>query len=162
MHKKGIILVLSLVIMAILLILTGSFFFGLISESGFINREKYIVQVMGLAEAGASRARSEFNNLLVQNLTAIIDADLSYKFKNYCTNNDPLGLLVHYLNFSTQACPGACFSVSASPTDLTNAFNLTTVNGSYSAAVIVTQNGTTNFTSHGTDERYVFHYNYAI
>ena len=44
MHKKGIILVLSLVIMAILLILTGSFFFGLISESGFVNREKYIVQ----------------------------------------------------------------------------------------------------------------------
>lgn len=160
MHKKGIILVISLVVMAILLILTGSFFFGLISESGFVNREKYIVQAMGLAEAGASRARSEFNNLIVQNLTATIDADLSYKFKNYCTNNDSLGLLVYYLNFSNQTCPGAaCFRVNALATDY---FNSSTVDGSYSAAVIATPNGPTNRTGNGTDERYVFRYNYII
>ena len=120
---------------------------------------------MGLSEAGASRARSEFNNLLTQNLPAVIDADQSYRFKNYCTNNDPLGLLVHYLsnNFTTQNCPGvrASFTISASPTDIKNYF-LTTVNGAYNAAVIVTQNGTTNYTVKGSDERYSFHYNYSV
>jgi len=75
MDKKGIILVISLAIMAILLILTGSFFFTLISESTFVNTEKYTVQGLGLAEAGANHARSALNSLLTQDLNTAVAAD---------------------------------------------------------------------------------------
>ncbi|MFA5156020.1 MAG: DUF4900 domain-containing protein [Candidatus Omnitrophota bacterium] len=163
MGRKGIVLVISLAVMAVLLILTGSFFFSLISESGFVNREKYIVQAVALAEAGASHARAELNRLLNINLDPAVSVDQTFAFRNYYASNDSLEVLEDYLGFSTAGCPvGSCIGVSASPTQLRAQFPSSVIDGSYNAIVIVTQNGNPERIIMGSDERYIFRYNYAI
>lgn len=163
MTKKGVILAVSLVIITVLLVLIGVFFWGALSENRAANSEKFVVQSLGLAEAGANHGLAELKRLTDTQLAAIVSQDKSYKFKNYYNANDSLGILTHYLGFTTTNCTGGvCYSVSANTSDLANNFALTGIQGDYNAVIKVAQAGNPELATQGGDERYVFHYSFSI
>ncbi len=160
--NSGVVLALSLVILLILLILTGAFFWGTISESKSVNTERALFQALNLAEAGANYAQNQLKQLIPAALNTYISQDNSNKFKDYCTANNSLGLLTYYLGFTTSGCDGACLNFSANSASLATMFPGSNVQGSYSSTVVVTQNGNPQKIVQGNDERYIFNYNYLI
>ena len=59
MQKKGVVLIVSLVVMAVLLVLSGAYFSGLLTEKRAADTERAVLQALGLAEAGAGHGLSE-------------------------------------------------------------------------------------------------------
>jgi hypothetical protein len=160
MDKKGIILVISLVVIAILLVLTGAYFSGLFTEKRSADTEKFVLQALGLAEAGANQGLSELRDCMrCDNRTTLGTAwtcgdyvtnginclDCQAKaihaaaspFEAYVTGNDPLGVLVTYAGFIRgNDAQGAFVSKAVSYLNLSSG-----VDGDYAASIIVRQNG---------------------
>jgi len=163
MSKKGVILAVSMVVMLVLLVLIGVFFWGALSENRAVNTEKFVVQSLGLAEAGANHALAELRNLTNNQLPITVSNDSSNKFKNYFSSGNSLELLKNYLGFTEQDCSGGvCYSVSASSAQLPGVFTDTSVAGNYNAIIRVVQDGAPEKFTLGGDERYIFHYKFSI
>lgn len=103
MNSKGVVLVISMIVMAILLVLTGVYFSGLMTEKMSVDTERFVLQALGLAEAGTSHALSELNERVTGDLDEfgkpkgakgrVGQQRQSNIFKQYVTNNDALGFL---------------------------------------------------------------------
>lgn len=155
MEKRGIVLVLSLIVIAIILILTGVYFSSLLTEKRSTDNERYLLQALGLAEAGADHGQSELRKRIRIDLKNTLEAT-SYNvvrqdLRRYFNNQDTLGLLQDYAQFSVV---GNEATINLSPLDLNTA-----VEGNYTAKVIVKPNGVP---TNPEPDVYVFPYNYRL
>lgn len=158
MKKKGIVLIVSLMVLAVVLVLTSVYFSGLISEKRSVDVEKYSMQALELAEAGSSHAVSELRNRIRVNLyTNVNNVTQSNAIINYFSSNDALSFLHDY------AFPGGGTQwtvASGKATLVIIPINLNTlVQGSYNAVLTVTQNGAV---TNPSQDVYAFPYAYTI
>ncbi|MEK6727595.1 MAG: DUF4900 domain-containing protein [Candidatus Omnitrophota bacterium] len=157
-NKRGVVLVVSLIVMTILLVLTGVYFLSLMTEKKSADSEEFTLQALGLAEAGANQGVSELRKRirvdLLNNISVFTQGSV---IKAYVTNNDSLGLLRDYAYGAGQ--PQFVVS-SGQATVAVSALNLNTaVSGNYNATIIVTANGNP---SNPSGEIYLFPYKYTI
>lgn len=159
MREKGVVLTIALVFIAVLLILTGAYFSGLVTEKKSSDTERFVLQALHLADSGVSHGLAELRKIIRADLKNNIEASP----KTSCANNlaelfvnqDPLGLLEDYGGFS--------LSSGQAVYELT-ALNLNTgVQGSYAAAISLTpQSGLSQNPTQPAADTYRFYYDYEI
>ncbi|MFH1442390.1 MAG: DUF4900 domain-containing protein [Candidatus Omnitrophota bacterium] len=157
MKKRGIVLIVSLMVLAVVLILTSVYFSGLISEQRSADVEKYSMQALELAEAGSSHAVSELRNRVRTDLyTNVNNVTQSATLANYYSIDDALGFLHDYAfpDSSPPQWDAAKATLAITPLNLNTA-----VQGSYNADLIFTQNGAV---TNPSPDVYVFPYTYII
>lgn len=157
-NKRGIILVVSLMIMSVLLVLTGTYFSSLLTERRSADAEKFILQALELAEAGGSHAQSELRERIRTDFKAkIATVTNAATIRNYVTNNDSLGFLRNY----AYAAGDSQFVISGNQARLViSALDLTTaIQGSYAANIIIEADGNS---SNPSGETFIFPYKYSI
>lgn len=156
--RKGLVLIISMVVLAIVLILTGVYFSGLLTEKRSADSEKFVAQALGLAEAGVNHGVSELREKIRTDLKSALESTNLNQLRNdldgYFASQNPLGLLGDY----------AQFTVNANQATLTlSALDLSTgVQGNYTATVsVMPQQAASNPEQPDTDT-YIFYYNYII
>lgn len=159
MNRKGVILVVSLVVTAVLLVLTGAYFSGVVTEKTSADSERFVLQALGLAEAGASHAVAELRERIRTDLKNSVQTERnSSTINSYIVNNDSLGFLRDF----AYASGDSQFAVSSNQAALTvTPLSLNTaVGGQYAATIKLTANG--NPTKDPQGEMYYFPYKYTI
>lgn len=157
-NKKGVVLAIAMVIMAVLLVLTGAYFSSLITEKSSMDREKFVLQALGLAEAGVNQGVSELRERIRTDLKDKVEQETrSSVYNSYVTNNDSLGFLRDF----AYAAGDSQFVVAGEEATLTlSSLSLdTAVAGNYSAKIMVSPNGNPSIPQPDT---YIFPYNYKI
>lgn len=169
-NKRGIVLIISIAIMAVVLVLVAAYFSNLLTEKRAADTEKFVLQRLNLAEAGASHALAELNKRITsgtdstQNPPRILglkgrveNEKQSSTFMNYVTANNSLGFLhdFAYGQGETQ------FSVASGVASLTVSSNSLYADNryNYSATIIVEANGTP---TNPSSDVYVFPFKYKI
>jgi hypothetical protein len=111
MKEKGIALVISLAIIAVLLILTGVYFSGLIAEKRSVDNERYVLQALNLAEAGLNYGLAYFKDQVrcsalscAEYASECLKCEVNKKrqrtdFNTYVSQRNPLALLADYGSF---------------------------------------------------------------
>lgn len=158
-YRRAVILVVSCVILAVLLVLAGTFFHISLNEKRFSDTEKYNVQALSLADAGVSHGLAELRKRIRADLNVNLSAvTFSSDISGYVIDGDSLGFLRDY----AYPTGGTQFSVSSNQATLALPnFELNTqVRGSYSTTVIVTENGESY--QDGSSEIYIFPYKYVV
>ncbi len=158
MQNIGIVLVISLVVMAVLLVLTGAYFSSLITEKRAADNERSLLAALGLAEAGSNHAVAELRKRirtdLKNNLETTPKTQAAQALSNLFTTLNPLGLLQSYGGF-TVANGQATLNIAAL------ALN-TGIQGSYSAAIILTPQALAQNPAKPSPDHYKFYYNYSL
>lgn len=132
-NEKGIVLLVSLVFMAILLVLTGAYFSGLLSEKKAVDTERLVLQALNLAESGANHGLAELRQRIRQDIKTAIEATprttVANNLEDLFNEQDALGLLEDY----------GLFSVSGTEATFTAAaLNLNTaIPGTYTVTAII-------------------------
>ncbi|MFA6217359.1 MAG: DUF4900 domain-containing protein [Candidatus Omnitrophota bacterium] len=158
MNKKGVVLIISMVIMAVLLVLTGVYFTGLMTEKRATDRQEFVLQALNLAEAGANHGLSELRERIRTDLKSkVATVHLASVFSGYVTTVNPLGLLRDY----AYAAGDTQFSVAAGKATLTLASPSldTAVAGNYTATITIEANGAP---TNPSGEVYLFPYKFSI
>ncbi|MFA5117914.1 MAG: DUF4900 domain-containing protein [Candidatus Omnitrophota bacterium] len=158
MNKKGVVLIISMVVMAVLLVLTGVYFTGLMTEKRATDRQEFVLQALNLAEAGANHALAELRERIRTDLRdKVSEVHLSSVFTGYVGAADSLGLLRDY----AYASGDTQFAVSGGKATLTlNSPVLdTAIQGSYTATITIEANGSP---TNPSGEVYVFPYKFSI
>lgn len=160
MKKKGIILFVTMFVLAILLVLTGAYFSGLLTEKKAADTEEYVLQALTLAEAGANHAHSELRERINTDLkTRMRSIRMASVFQTYVTNNDPLGFLHDYAYKSGES---QFVVADGKATVAVTALGLNTgIQGNYSANIIVTPDESQP-PLNPSGEKFVFSYEYSI
>ncbi len=130
--NRGIVLVISMMVMAVLLVVTGVYFMGLMAEKKSVDTEKGVLQALNLAEGGASHGLSELRariTYLVNNLN-----NSTVRNRNQ-VDVDPLVFLRTYGVFGGTGSNPATFSLSA---DAATDLGTDLINGGYQVTVSVT------------------------
>lgn len=156
--RKGIVLVISLVMISIVLVLTGMYSSGLLVEKRAADTEKLVLQGLALAESGANHGQSELRERIrVDLLNRVNSVTQSAIFQAYVTGNNSLGFLRDY----AYAAGDLQFTVANNQARLSlSALNLdTNVNGNYAATIVVEADGAP---TNPSAEEYVFAYKYTI
>lgn len=156
--KRGVVLVVSLIVMSVLMALTGALFLNLTVEKRSSDAEEFVLQSLGLAEAGLNHGVAELRERIrVDLLNRVSAVKQKSVIESYVTNNNPLGFLRDF----AYAAGDAQFTVSGGQATLIiQALNLnTSVAGDYSATIIVSANGTP---TNPSEEIYLFPYKYII
>ncbi len=156
-QNKGIVLVISLVVMAVLLVLTGAYFSSLLTEKRAADNERSLLAALGLAEAGSNHAVAELRKIirtdLKNNLETTPKTVAASQMYNLFTVQNPLGLLQNYAGF-TVANGQATLSITA--------LNLNTaIQGSYNAVITLTPQALTQNPANPGSDHYKFYYNYS-
>ena len=162
MAKKGVVLIVSMVVMAMVLILTGVYFSGLLTEKRSADAEKFVIQALGLAEAGANHGISELREEIRTDLKTALEGtnvnQLRSDLDGYFAGQNPLGLLENYAQFTGNA---SLATLTLSALDLSTA-----VQGNYTATITVTpqpiSGEITSNPEHPQEDTYIFYYNYII
>ena len=155
-REKGVILIISCIVMAVLLVVSAVFFSSLFSEKRSVDTGKYALQALNLAEAGASHGLSELRERINIDFNAkIFQVKQSSIIQGYLAN--PLLFLRDY----AYADGAGQFSVSGNQATLSVVSgNLeSSVQGDYSATISVKPNG--NPTTISADV-YFFPYTFII
>lgn len=159
MKNKGIVLIVSLMVMAVILVLTGVYFSSLLSEKRAADNQRYILQALSLSESGLQHAEAELRERIRTDLKNRAETvRQSSVIQAYITANDSLGFLRDY----AYAAGDSQFSVANNTATLSVAplaLN-TAVQGQYTATITVTANG--NPTKDPIADIYYFPYNYTI
>ncbi len=159
MNRKGIVLVISMVVMAVLLVLTGAYFSRLLTEKRSSDTERFSLQALNLAEAGNNHAQSELRERIRTDLRNRVESqNNSAVYNAYITNNDSLGFLRDF----AYAAGDPQFTVANNQATLSvSPLNLNTaVQGQYAATITVVANGIP--TKDALADIYYFPYNYSI
>ncbi|MCU0666143.1 MAG: DUF4900 domain-containing protein [Candidatus Omnitrophica bacterium] len=156
-NNRGMVLAVSLMVMAVLLIVVGAYFSGVFTEKRSADRNLYTIQALSLAEAGANHAVSELRRRIRIDINSrIAKVTTSSTFSAYATN--PLGVL------SAFAYPnaGTPFSVNSGVATLTIANSSLDgiIQGNYSAVISVQANGAP--TINATLDIFEFPYKYSV
>ncbi len=164
--EKGAVLVSTIILIFVLVILTGVFFFSSANEKISSDKEKHSLQALYLSEAGCQHGIEELRlrvgsyiNLNVGQSSVAPD-DL----EPYVTSDDSLGFLRDY------ACigGGTQFNITGSGSSRKAVLNLTAnaisemlsnINGNYNASIVVMRDGTPTSPAQST---YLFPYKYEV
>ncbi|MFA6350020.1 MAG: DUF4900 domain-containing protein [Candidatus Omnitrophota bacterium] len=158
MGKRGVVLIVTCMIISVLLVLTAVLFSGLFTQKRSVDTQKFSLQAINLAEAGAGHALSELRDRIRVDLSGrMIGVKQSNVIQNYANADNSLLFLRDY------AYPdgGSQFSVSGGQATLTVTSGTlnSSVQGNYSARIIIKADGAPSNTS--TDV-YVFPYTFTI
>jgi len=180
MARKGVVLIIALMVMAVILVLIGAYFSSLFTEKRVVDNERFVLQALGLAEAGLNHAQSELRERIRIDLVRMINKEKEGKvFNSYVTKeeeeekkkekkkkkkeeeeegeNNSLGFLrdFAYATGDTQ------FTVSGDEATLVlSSLNLdTAIQGNYTAKIIVKANGAP---TNPQNDVFVFPYSYMI
>lgn len=158
MQNKGVVLVVSLVFMVILLTLTAAYFSGLIAEKKAMESERFILQALSFAEAGADHGLAEMRKRVREDLKTDIETTaktvVAVKLANFFADQNPLGLLEEYCQFTVS---GSQATFIVTPLSLN-----TGIQGSYSATIKVTPQTLPQNPTRPTNDNYRFFYNYSL
>lgn len=156
--RKGVVLLVTLMVMSILLVLTGSYFVATMTEKRSTDAEGYFVQSLEFAEAGLAHARSELRERIETDLkikaTAITS---STEVLPYYTNNASLSFLRDYAYATGE--PQFTLDGSQAYLHVTTLDLNATYSGFYNATINVTQNGAP---AHPGNDSYIFYYAYSV
>jgi len=156
--RKGIVLVVSLVVLAIMLVLTGVYFSSLLGEKRAADTEKFNFQSLDLAEAGANQAVAELRKRVRTDLNnALRNETRSSVLVAYVAGNNSIGLLRDYAFTAGNnqfVIAGNLATLAVAPISLNSG-----VQGNYSTTITIQGNG--NPTNPRPDV-YVFPYKYYI
>lgn len=171
MARKGVVLIIALMVMAVILVLIGAYFSSLFTEKRVVDNERFVLQALGLAEAGLNHAQSELRERIRTDLVIMVNKEKKGEvFNSYVTEkkkkkkekeeeegNNSLGFLrdFAYANSDTK------FTVSGDEATLVlSSLSLdTAIQVNYTAKIIVKANGAP--TSPQNDV-FVFPYSYII
>jgi hypothetical protein len=158
MKNRGVILIITCVVISVLLVLTAVLFSGLFTQKRSVDTQKFSLQALGLAEAGGNHALSELRKRIRTDLAGRMAAiRQSNVIEAYANAGSSLFFLRDY------AYPegGTQFSVSGGQATLTvNPTSLnSSVQGNYSARIIIKTNGDARMTS---SDVFVFPYSFII
>ncbi len=158
--KKGIVLAVTLVIIAAILVATAVYYSSMVNEKSSGEISRYVSQAVYLAEAGLNHGVSEMRERIRTDLQQqVSQIRTSSTFHTYVATGDPLGFLSDFAYPSS----GDKFSVSGDEAVLTLtplALN-SGVSGGYEAVITVrAARPPEEDTSSG--EKYVFYYTYDI
>jgi hypothetical protein len=138
--------------MSVLLVLTGTYFSGVVSENRSVERTKFLLQALGLAEAGANHGISELRKRIRIDLKNNVERETeSSVFENYVTHGDSLGFLRDFAEFSISEDSAI---LKPSPLNLDSA-----IQGNYNATIIVEED---EEPFSPQPEVYIFFYRYTI
>lgn len=156
--RKGVILIITCIIVAILLVLTSVLFSNLSTEKRAVDTDKDTLQALSIAEAGGSHALAELRKRIRTDLKTNVETSGTHTlFQSYFTSGDSLGFLRDF----AYTGGAAQFSVSSGQAALTLVpLNLDVgFQGTYTPIIVVTEK--TPPANPSTDV-YVFSYNYNI
>lgn len=141
-RKKGVVMLITLMVMAVLLILTGVYFTTLLTEKRSADSESKVMQALSFAEAGAYHALAELRRRIRSDLSARVQAiTQASTVQAYITANNSLSFLRDYAYAAgdpqfTLANNTASLSLAA----LAIAVN-TTIPGNYTCRIDIQENG---------------------
>ncbi len=168
LNKKGIVLIISMLVMTVVLILTGVYFSSLLTEYRSVDTEKSYLQALGVAEAQVNYGLCELRQRIQGDHDTpgnplglkgrIKDNQPIFNFANY--SNNPLRLLQDYAyayNESTFQISGVQATLSLTPYDLgSTIFAIEYINPT------ITVSSAQLPYSRPDSEYYEFYYNYSI
>ena len=158
MRKKGVVLIISIVFMAVLLVLAGAYFSGLLTEKKAADTERIVLQALHLAEAGANHGLSELRKLIRADLKDNIETSpktvVANNLSDLFENQNPLGLLEDYGEFNIS---GGQATYAAAPLNLN-----TGVQGVYAVTLTVTAQSLEQNPVSLNADAYRFYYDYSI
>ena len=158
MHNRGIVLIISLMVVAILLVLIGAHFSSLLTEKKASDAEKLVLQALTLAETGANHSQAELRERIRTDLkNRVATVRLSATFRAYVTTNNSLGFLRDY----AFAAGDSQFTIMGDEARLAVPnLNLNTgIQGNYGANIIVKANGNP---TNPTGDVFVFPFKYSM
>lgn len=159
MNKKGVVLIISILVMTIVLVLTGVYFSSLLTEKKAADTEEFVLQALGLAEAGANHALSELRERIRTDLKNRLETvSLASVIQDYVTANNSLGFLSAYA-YANGDTPFTVLDSEARLTVTTLPGLNTAIQGTYTAIIIVKANGNP---TNPANEVFTFPYKYTI
>ncbi|MFZ2384623.1 MAG: DUF4900 domain-containing protein [Candidatus Omnitrophota bacterium] len=158
--KKGIVLAVTLVVIAAILVATAVYYSSMVNEKSSGEISRYVSQAAYLAEAGLNHGVSEIRERIKGDLQQQVSQIRSSSvFHAYVATGDSLGFLKDF----AYPVSGSKFTVSSDQAVLTlTPLTLNSgVQGSYEAVITVRSNrAPEEDTSSG--EKYIFYYSYTI
>ncbi len=135
LNQKGVILLIATVVVAMLLVLTGVYFSGLITEKGFADRQRFILQATALAEAGLSQGVVELRKQIRTDLKLNVEIEKSSAvFEPYTdedtADKDSLDFLCDFAGFTRTSDEEVTLSISSLPLEAG-------VSGGYTGNIII-------------------------
>lgn len=157
-NKKGVVLIVSIMILTVLLVLTTAFFSRVLTERRSVDSDKFVYQALSLAEAGVNHGLADLKKRIRIDLKSRVENSGSAStFASYVSNDDALGFIrdFAYASGETQfSCEGSqALLIVSSPT-----FN-SGISGSYTTTITLSRSSTPTNPSANV---YVFSYNYSI
>lgn len=156
--KKGIVLVITCIVVTILLVLTSVLFSSLLTEKRAVDVNKDALQALNLAETGGSHALAELRKRIRIDLKNNVESLGTHSlFESYFTSVDSLGFLRDFADDGSSTP----FTVSGGQATLTLApLNLDVgFQGTYAPTIIITENSPP---ANPSSDLYVFSYNFNI
>ncbi|MEK7225956.1 MAG: DUF4900 domain-containing protein, partial [Bacteroidota bacterium] len=145
--------------MTIVLVLTGVYFSSLLTEKKAADTEEFVLQALGLAEAGVNHAHSELRERIRADLKNRVETvSQSSVIQNYVTANNSLGFLRDYA-YANGDTPFTVSGTEARLTVTTLPGLNTAIQGTYTAVIIVKANGNP---TNPANEVFSFPYKYTI
>lgn len=165
-RDKGVVLVISLMVMSVLLVLVGAHFSGLLTEKRSADVEEYLLQAISLAESGASQAQAELRQRirldLQNNVGQVIQAAVFTPYVASAVTS--LNFLRDYAfsagdtQFSVPALDAAS-GEQQTFLDIVPLNLVTNVQGNYAARIFIRPNGNPSVAGGTT---FTFPYKYTI
>ncbi len=132
MNQKGVVLVISAVVVAIVLVLTGVYFSGIVNEKGSVERQRFVLQATSLAEAGLCQGIAELRKQIRTDLRNNVGTEISpATFESYIDGTkDSLDFLCDFAGFSRTGDEEVTLNINSLPLD-------SGVEGFYTGNIIV-------------------------
>jgi hypothetical protein len=160
-NEKGILLVIASVIMAVVSVLTGVYLSSMVSEKRGVDTERYVLQAVSLAEAGADMAMAELRKRFVDDLSNnVINEREAEDYSEYVEDNDALGFLQDFAYVSGQdqvTISGNEATLTVNPVGLESS-----VEGNSSLSATITIASRQAPTEDLANEEFYFYYTYKI
>jgi hypothetical protein len=156
-NKKGILLIIASIVIAVISVLTSVYLSSLVTEKTSVDAERDVLQALNLAEAGANLAFGEIKKRMPTDMNVWLNTANSTVIASYVDGNNPLGFLRDY----AYASGAYQFTVAGNATLQVKLPNLGMgIDGDAVANITVTSAG--NPTKDSADGPFRFFYNFAI
>ncbi len=160
-NKKGVVLVIASVVIMVVTVLTSVYMTSMVTEKRSVDKERYVLQALNLAEAGANQAMAELRKRIITDLKTRVEAENKASvFTSYAASSTTaLSLIRDYAYASGQTqftVSGGVAALTVTPLDLN-----TGVAGNFATTTITIkaiQNPTANIAS----EIFTFYYSVSI
>jgi hypothetical protein len=162
-NEKGVVLIISMMVIAVVSVLTGVYMSGLVTEKRSYDTERNVVQALNLAEAAGNLAFAEMNKRFPHDLNMKLGNVNANTLGSYVDSGDSLKFLRDY-GYATGATKfsqsGSIASLELLLPDTLIAGASASGNGTGSATITVEENG--NPVKDSADGPFRFRYKYSI